>query len=166
MGTRHLISVVSDGQIKIAQYGQWDGYPTSAGADIQDFLSGANLDTFTDRVNALEWWDGDLVRAVWEQAGSKDGWIAVEDADKVKARYPELSRDTGSNILWLVLSGKVTKVVDDSSFADDDVWCEYHYLLNLDDHTLSLDSFGEHVGVYTFAQWVNMTMAELQEGLE
>ena len=27
MGTRHLICVVSDNQYRIAQYGQWDGYP-------------------------------------------------------------------------------------------------------------------------------------------
>ena len=27
MGTRHLIAVQLDGEYKIAQYGQWDGYP-------------------------------------------------------------------------------------------------------------------------------------------
>lgn len=166
MGTRHLVSVVSKGQTKIAQYGQWDGYPTATGVDIQDFLDGANLDAFRSRVDSLEWWDDNDVRTIWEQAGAKDGWVSLEDADKVKARYPELSRDTGSEILWLVLSRKVTKVVDDSSFADDDVFCEYHYLLNLDDNTISLDSFGKHVGVYSFEEWVGMTMAEFQEGLQ
>jgi len=28
MGTRHCIIAVCDGEHKIAQYGQWDGYPT------------------------------------------------------------------------------------------------------------------------------------------
>lgn len=27
MGTRHLTAVVIDGDYKVAQYGQWDGYP-------------------------------------------------------------------------------------------------------------------------------------------
>lgn len=42
MGTRHLISVVLDGEYKIAQYGQWDGYPSGQGQAIVDFL----LDNF------------------------------------------------------------------------------------------------------------------------
>ena len=28
MGTRHITAVVSEGQFVVAQYGQWDGYPT------------------------------------------------------------------------------------------------------------------------------------------
>jgi len=27
MGTRNLTCVMKDGQYKVAQYGQWDGYP-------------------------------------------------------------------------------------------------------------------------------------------
>ena len=38
MGTRHLICVVSDNQYRIAQYGQWDGYPEGQGAAILEFL--------------------------------------------------------------------------------------------------------------------------------
>lgn len=39
MGTRHLIEVVVDGQIKVAQYGQWDGYPSGQGVDVLKFLA-------------------------------------------------------------------------------------------------------------------------------
>jgi len=38
MGTRNLTMVISDGKTKIAQYGQWDGYPSGQGADILAFL--------------------------------------------------------------------------------------------------------------------------------
>lgn len=27
MGTRNLTMLISDGETKVAQYGQWDGYP-------------------------------------------------------------------------------------------------------------------------------------------
>ena len=31
MGTRNLTAVYLDGQYKVAQYGQWDGYPEGQG---------------------------------------------------------------------------------------------------------------------------------------
>ena len=40
MGTRHLIEVKSGGELKVAQYGQWDGYPTGQGIGIANFLHG------------------------------------------------------------------------------------------------------------------------------
>ena len=40
MGTRHITAVVSEGEFVVAQYGQWDGYPTGAGNDIVAIISG------------------------------------------------------------------------------------------------------------------------------
>lgn len=34
MGTRNLTAVYLDGQYKVAQYGQWDGYPEGRGGLI------------------------------------------------------------------------------------------------------------------------------------
>lgn len=39
MGTRNLTCVVLDGEYKVAQYGQWDGYPEGQGRTILEFLS-------------------------------------------------------------------------------------------------------------------------------
>ena len=38
MGTRNLVAVQIDGQYKIAQYGQWDGYPSGKGLEVLEFL--------------------------------------------------------------------------------------------------------------------------------
>ena len=38
MGTRHLIAAKIDGVYKLAQYGQWDGYPEGQGVAVLDFL--------------------------------------------------------------------------------------------------------------------------------
>ena len=38
MGTRNLVCVVKGGEYKVAQYGQWDGYPTGQGETIVEFL--------------------------------------------------------------------------------------------------------------------------------
>lgn len=38
MGTRNLTMVIDrKGEIKVAQYGQWDGYPSGQGATILEF---------------------------------------------------------------------------------------------------------------------------------
>jgi hypothetical protein len=38
MGTRNLVAVQIDGQYKIAQYGQWDGYHSGKGLEVLEFL--------------------------------------------------------------------------------------------------------------------------------
>ena len=38
MGTRHVTAVFLNGEPRVAQYGQWDGYPSGQGVTILDFL--------------------------------------------------------------------------------------------------------------------------------
>ena len=55
MGTRHLIIVKNEGEVKVAQYGQWDGYPDGVGTDIVNFLHNIRdpdlMEVFKRRVN-------------------------------------------------------------------------------------------------------------------
>jgi hypothetical protein len=40
MGTRNLTKVIDkDGITRVAQYGQWDGYPEGQGKSMLDFIS-------------------------------------------------------------------------------------------------------------------------------
>jgi hypothetical protein len=45
MGTRNLTSVRVGDAIKVAQYCQWDGYPTGQGETISVFLRKADMAT-------------------------------------------------------------------------------------------------------------------------
>ena len=38
MGTRNLTVIIKDGQIRLSQYCQWDGYFTSAGVEFLQFV--------------------------------------------------------------------------------------------------------------------------------
>ena len=53
MGTRHLICVVKDGEFKVAQYGQWDGYFSGQGQNILNFLrdDSFNLSHFKEQLD-------------------------------------------------------------------------------------------------------------------
>ena len=59
MGTRHLTVVVVDGIHRVAQYGQWDGYPDGQGvtvaAFLHDVLTNNRLSEFEDKVRATQW---------------------------------------------------------------------------------------------------------------
>jgi hypothetical protein len=96
MGTRHLIAVQLDGEYRIAQYGQWDGYPEGQGVDVLKFLR-------------------EMDRPTWERNLRASSFLTAEDAmalsAEIKARglsetwqkhYPHLSRDAGADVLQLV----------------------------------------------------------------
>ena len=56
MGTRNITRVISDGEVKINQYCQWDGYPTGRGADvlrsIRHMLEFGLLDTVREKLKS------------------------------------------------------------------------------------------------------------------
>jgi hypothetical protein len=54
MGTRNLTCVVIDGQFKVAQYCQWDGYPSGQGATVYKFCKTLKGVAATSSVRALE----------------------------------------------------------------------------------------------------------------
>ena len=53
MGTRSLICVVKDKQYKLAQYNQWDGYPSGVGTEILDFLHNCDYPKFKQGIDQI-----------------------------------------------------------------------------------------------------------------
>jgi hypothetical protein len=131
MGTRHSTMVISEGKTKVAQYGQWDGYPSGQGMTILRFLQGVDLAEFKKKIDSLGLYTEEEIEAMNTkiQDGEFDDW---------KEKHPELSRDTGARVLELIDLGLVTKVQLDEDFINDRVFCEWGYIINLDDNTLSI----------------------------
>lgn len=130
MGTRNLTAVFLDGEYKVAQYGQWDGYPGGQGLTCLEFLEDLRLPGHRDR---------------FAENLRKCRWITEKEIDGIKARissgviaewqdvYPELSRGTAAKILQMVYDhpeGMVLK--NDISFAADSLFCEWAYVIDLD----------------------------------
>lgn len=159
MGTRNLTAVVIDGDFKIAQYGQWDGYPEGQGATVLHFLQTADLGKFREAVRSLHWITPEEEAARvqgWKDAGADEsGWVSQGVAQKFMADYPKyshLSRDVGAAILERVYDGDITFVVDSRGFGNDDLFCEWAYVVDLDNNVLEVYEGG---GTLADGRWPN-----------
>ncbi len=84
MGTRHMIGVVKDGQYKVGQYGQWDGYPSGQGSVVLDFLRSADLNDFRESLNKCRFITQDEADKRYAKAGLPEGgmnkaWMLTSD---------------------------------------------------------------------------------------
>lgn len=130
MGTRNLTVVVSDGQIKVAQYGQWDGYPSGQGATILEFLRNLkSFELFKKRVN----------KCTFMTAQEIEDFNALASRPEGVAFPPQFSRDVCGKILQMVCDAKDgLKLVNNISFAADSLMCEWAYVVDLDKRSLEV----------------------------
>ena len=141
MGTRNLTMVISNSKTKVAQYGQWDGYPSGQGSDILAFLKETDLEKFKKKINKVKWL-------------TKKQCLEIEKDKDWDIKHPYLSRDCAGQILKAIMNGeievndypngkKTVKVnviglVDKSSFAGDSLFCEWAYVVDLDKNTFEV----------------------------
>ena len=117
MGTRHYQTVINKaGETKVAQYGQFDGYPSGQGIDVLTFLRGSDLDEYEKQVNKL-------------YPITKEELSLIDDNPKWELLYPHLNRECGGKIHGLILQGKV-KSVHLTSQQDANRWCEGFYTID------------------------------------
>ena len=133
MGTRNLTCVILNGEFKVAQYGQWDGYPSGSGKDILEWLSdsAADFDRLKDAANRVVRMRGDYDTQTWIEIGEDNEHARVipqADFDK----YPAFSRDMGSEVLEYIVSAENPVVVLQEDFAQDSLFCEWVYVIDLD----------------------------------
>ena len=122
MGTRNLTKVIDRrGNVVVAQYGQWDGYPAGQGVTALYHLHNAsgillNLDKcyFIDEKEA-------------ENINS----IVGANNQPIFDLYPTLSRDTGADILGYIIyaTGKIP-LSDQREFENDGLFCEAVYTVD------------------------------------
>lgn len=138
MGTRNLTCVFVNGEYKVAQYGQWDGYPSGSGVEVLDFCRSMNLGKFLESLKNCYWISEEENKSRWSECGANDsGWVNSEVSAKHNQLYPENSRDTGSEILEIVYnSEKKIGLVNSIDFAKDSLFCEWAYIIDLDKNKL------------------------------
>ena len=141
MGTRHLTMVINNGETKVAQYGQWDGYLSCAGANVLNFLKKYNLEYFKEKLDKVSFYTDEEMKENWKIFAKSKGidpeekFVAYEIMEEYNVLYPELNRDVGTDILQMIIDNdKILKLMDDSAFAKDSLFCEYAYVIDLDNN--------------------------------
>lgn len=142
MGTRHLICVVSNGEYKVAQYGQWDGYPSGQGLRILKFLQSDQLAAFKENLPKCSWASEEDIANYWSEFGvdiRKNGSVSYEIYNKFSDKYPQLSRDTGADILKVIASApNGVKLRNEYDFSRDSLFCEWAYVIDFDKNTFEV----------------------------
>lgn len=146
MGTRNLTMVTTGGITKVAQYGQWDGYPDGQGKTIIEFLrSKENIEKLKTNLSKCRFLD--------EEGVDKE---MIEEYTKVCPKYmgdpdprtPEqlhwwntyMARDLGGEILENIAFSEDEEIIirDSSNFASDSLFCEWAYVVDLDANKLEV----------------------------
>ena len=146
MGTRNLTMVIQNEKTKIAQYGQWDGYPEGNGVRILDFVrSKLRMQKLREKLKNVKFStkkDEKKVDDFLNSIGCTDGWMNMDQAKKYHEAFPYLSRDIGAGILELVSEStdKEIILVNSTDFAGDSLFCEWAYVIDLDNNQLEVYS--------------------------
>lgn len=116
MGTRHLTVVIKDNEIKLSQYGQWDGYFTYSGTKFLEFVKENlqskskkkqkyRIETFGEKIDTLKKVDEKTCqefRAIREKYGFDNTLNKSQFAIPFNIMFPQFSRDTGIRILDII----------------------------------------------------------------
>lgn len=136
MGTRHLIAVQKNNELRVAQYGQWDGYPRVQGSTALAFLHSWDRPAFEARIDAVrDITEAELKAAYLSVGGTEDGAFTLEAHQRFTERYPQLSRDTGAKVLQCIADAPPGLALRrDLAFAQTSLFCEWAYVVDLDNN--------------------------------
>ena len=147
MGTRNLTAVYIDGEYKVAQYGQWDGYPEGQGLTCLHFLRDEmDAEKFKAALRKCSYISDEEMENLFKQYGARpDGSISLGDYNKMSADHPEVSRDTGAEVLALIQKSGGMKLRDEIKFAADGLFCEWAWVIDFDHNTFeAFTGFHKH----------------------
>ena len=138
MGTRGITKVIVNGEAIVAQYGQWDHYPSGQGMTALNFLTApGNVEKLRNNIGLI-YYPSDEEQQEISSKYSKDGWMTMEQGKQFAEDYPSLTRDTGAEILHVIANAtQPIPISRDLEFEDDRLFCEGVCEINLDNNTFT-----------------------------
>jgi len=133
MGTRNLTKVIDkDGITRVAQYGQWDGYPSYTGTRILGFIKEYKMiDKIEMSLAKARFITPAESDEIFKPYTDDNGMMTFDQGADFSSMFPSLTRDTGCDILKvLVYSNRDVPLQDESEFENDDLFCEGVYTID------------------------------------
>ena len=138
MGTRHITAVVAEGEFVVAQYGQWDGYPTAAGNAIVAIIRG-KIDQLKASLKHIVPVESGTVERYWSECGAQEWGANMETCRRFKVKHMTLDRDTGPDVLNILIHTEdPVELYLDVGFIADGLLCEWVYVVDLDSNTFEI----------------------------
>ena len=150
MGTRNLTVVVHNQEVKVAQYGQYDGFPDSLGVKLLKFFSNpANTENLKKILPKVRLWnekDQKQQDEFLESIGCTNGILNDKQKEEFKKRYPFRYRERYGRLR----EGQILEVLlefhhldelattDAYDFASDSLFCEWAYVIDYDTNTFEV----------------------------
>lgn len=156
MGTRNLTMVIDrQGTIKVAQYGQWDGYPSGNGVEILAFAKDKNnLEKLEKRLNDVNFITPTCsAKKFFEDYNKRARENCLTDNDKYFFET-FMSRDVGADILKNIVNEDYSNMPNElkgtiwlgneTKFGQDSIFCEWAYCINFQTNKLEcFDGFNK-----------------------
>jgi len=158
MGTRNLTMVIDNqGTLKVAQYGQWDGYPAGQGSVVLEFAKNKEkMDRLKQAIIHIKFHNNchDIDEYLEEYNSRFPYWNEAEHKTMPDNRTETdfywfektQTRDLCAKILDSIITLDKTKLpkehnniiylYDDSEFGKDSLFCEWAYCINFETNKL------------------------------
>lgn len=138
MGTRHITAVWLNDDWKVAQYGQWDGYPEGQGITILETLHAYPREQIRSACENCTFLSKEELDAAYKPYSSGE-WMTMDQAKAFKAsEWGHLSRDTGGEILEHIVKANGLPLVNQIDFIGDGLFCEWAYVVDFDKGTFEV----------------------------
>ena len=147
MGTRNLTMVIDkEGNKKIAQYGQWDGYPSGVGVGVLRFLKNEELvKSLISNLSKVRFLDQEGRDKAFYESYEKNtpNWSNEPDnRTGEQKRWWDLfcSRNLAEEVLTNIAVSQDDEIMilDRENTAKGDGWVEYSYVIDFSKNTLTV----------------------------
>lgn len=163
MGTRGLYGFRKDGVDKLT-YNHFDSYPSYLGANIIRFIKNHSQEQLNTLYNRIVLVKEDQKptpeqKAFCVRAGLYNEAVSTRSIDDWYCLLRNLQGDMGAYAKLLALEDMPIYMIDSHEFIKDSLFCEYAYIVNLDDNVLEF-----YVGFQTRPDANNRYGVESDEG--
>ncbi len=135
MGTRGALGFIKDGKHKVT-YNHFDSYPSGLGNDILEFIKDNSLNTLKQLCDNITLVKEDSTPTDLQIQHCKNcGTVDLHVGEQSETDWYCLLREAQGD---LKKYGQVGFMVDMKNFLQDDLFCEYAYIINLDNATLEV----------------------------